>query len=116
MLAELAIGFCRALSAIARRRGLMFEYQILSEIDPVTCDRAIVATVEDVAKRLGVPTRRLPSGAAHDAQMMAELAPIGMIFVPSKDGRSHSAAEWTPWESIEIGANCLLGTLYSLAT
>jgi N-carbamoyl-L-amino-acid hydrolase len=116
VIAALGDGFRKALSAIARRRGLMFEYEVLSEIDPVTCDRAIVGTIERVAGELGVESRRLPSGAAHDAQMIAELAPIGMIFVPSKDGRSHSPAEWTSWESIEIGANCLLGTLYSLAS
>jgi N-carbamoyl-L-amino-acid hydrolase len=116
VLAELGIGFRRAISAIARRRGLMFEYEVLSEIDPVSCDRSILAAVEAAAASLGAQTKRLPSGAAHDAQMMAELAPIGMIFVPSKDGRSHSPAEWTSWESIEIGANCLLRTLYALAT
>ena len=116
VLGELAIGFSKALSAIARRRGLMFEYEIRSEIDPVSCDPSIVATIDAAAKSLGTPTKRMPSGAAHDAQMMSELAPIGMIFVPSKDGRSHSPAEWTSWESIEIGANCLLRTLYALAT
>jgi N-carbamoyl-L-amino-acid hydrolase len=116
VLAELGNGFRKAISAIARRRGLMFEYEVLSEIDPVSCDRAILAAIEAAAASLGAPTKRLPSGAAHDAQMMAELAPIGMIFVPSKDGRSHSPAEWTSWESIEIGANCLLRTLYALAT
>jgi N-carbamoyl-L-amino-acid hydrolase len=116
ILNELGIGFRRALSAIARRRGLMFEYEVLSEIDPVSCDRTILETIETAAKSLGAPSRRLPSGAAHDAQMMADLAPVGMIFVPSKDGRSHSPAEWTAWESIEVGANCLLRTLYYLAT
>ena len=116
ILNELAIGFRRALSAIARRRGLMFEFEVLSEIDPVSCDRGIVEAVEAAAKSLGEESKRLPSGAAHDAQMIADLAPVGMIFVPSKDGRSHSPAEWTPWESIEVGANCLLRTLYALAT
>lgn len=116
VLAELGLGFRRAMSAIARRRGLMFEYDVLSEIDPVRCDAAILAAVEDSARSLSASSRRLPSGAAHDAQSMADLAPVGMIFVPSKDGRSHSPAEWTSWESIELGANCLLRTLYRLAT
>ncbi|MEX1362263.1 MAG: Zn-dependent hydrolase [Nannocystaceae bacterium] len=116
VLAELGLGFRRAMSAIARRRGLMFEYDVLSEIDPVHCDAGILAAVEDSARSLSASSRRLPSGAAHDAQSMADLAPVGMIFVPSKDGRSHSPAEWTSWESIELGANCLLRTLYRLAT
>jgi len=104
------------MSAIARRRGLMFEFEVLSEIDPVACDAAVLEAIEAAAVSLGVSSQRIPSGAAHDAQSMAYLAPVGMIFVPSKDGRSHSPAEWTSWESIEIGANCLLRTLLRLAT
>lgn len=115
VLAELANGFRRALSAIARRRKLMFEFEVLSEIDPVNCDKEIQRTISRVAKDLGQDPWQLPSGAAHDAQMMADFTSVGMIFVPSKDGRSHSPAEWTPWESIEIGANCLLNTLCRLA-
>jgi N-carbamoyl-L-amino-acid hydrolase len=58
----------------------------------------------------------LTSGAAHDAQIIAGIAPAGMIFVPSKEGRSHSAAEWTAWADIEAGANILLNTLRRLAS
>lgn len=116
VLLDLANGMRRAISAIARRRRLMFDFEVLSEIDPVRCDPTIRETIENAASRLGVEYGCLPSGAAHDAQMMADLTPVGMIFVPSKEGRSHSAAEWTSWESIELGANCLLNSLYGLAT
>jgi len=115
VLADLANGFRRTLSAIARRRGLMFEYEVLSEIEPVACDAEITKTISEASASLGLTPVHLPSGAAHDAQMLADIAPVGMIFVPSKDGRSHSAAEWTAWESIELGANCLLRTLHQLA-
>ncbi len=111
----LADAFRRSISAIARRRGLMFEYEVLSEITPVKCDPVIMQTIENAAARQGVKSLRMPSGAAHDTQMMASLVRSGMIFVPSKEGRSHSAAEWTAWEDIEIGANVLLNTLYTLA-
>jgi N-carbamoyl-L-amino-acid hydrolase len=57
----------------------------------------------------------LPSGAAHDTQMLAGLTRAGMIFVPSREGRSHSPAEWTAWEDIETGANVALNALYALA-
>jgi N-carbamoyl-L-amino-acid hydrolase len=57
----------------------------------------------------------MPSGAAHDAQIMGRLWPVGMIFVPSRGGVSHSPAEWSPWTDIEAGANVLLKTLVSLA-
>lgn len=115
VLTELALGLRKAASAIARRRGLMFEYEVLSEIDPVRCDKGILAAIEAAAESLGAPTMRLPSGAAHDAQMMADLGPVGMIFVPSKDGRSHTPAEWTQWQAIGLGADALLRTLHSLA-
>lgn len=115
VLLELANAMRRAISAIARRRRLMFEFDVLSEIDPVKCDATVRDVIQSVAGAMNVDYSCLPSGAAHDAQMMADLTPVGMIFVPSKDGRSHSPAEWSSWESIEIGANCLLNSLYRLA-
>lgn len=115
ILAELTNAFRKALSAIARRRDLMFEFDILSEIEPVNCDREIVDTIKRLAKAEDLQFHGMPSGAAHDAQIMADLTRVGMIFVPSKDGRSHSAAEWTHWEDIEIGANLTLQTLIEVA-
>ncbi|MGD8842049.1 MAG: Zn-dependent hydrolase [Gammaproteobacteria bacterium] len=106
----------RTLSAIARRRGLMFEFTVLSEVAPVQCDYAVVNAIDDAATVLELPATHLNSGAAHDAQIIASIAPTGMIFVPSKGGRSHSAAEWTAWSDIEAGANTLLHTLTRLAT
>lgn len=115
VLARLADGFRRTLSAIARRRGLMFEFEVKSEIAPVACDPELVAHVEQVARDLDPRAMRLPSGAAHDAQALAALAPIAMLFVPSQAGRSHHPAEWTAWEDIELGANALLVCLASLS-
>jgi N-carbamoyl-L-amino-acid hydrolase len=112
---ELANAFRRALSAIARRRGLMFEFKILSEIKPVKCDIGITNTVENVAKALKIPLLQMASGAAHDTQIMVNITRAGMIFVPSKDGRSHSVAEWTDMDDIEKGANVALNTLYRIA-
>jgi len=114
-LGALADAFRIALSAIARRRGLMFEFDILSEVGPVRCDARIAEVVAEVARELGTLPHPMPSGAAHDAQVMARLAPAGMIFVPSVGGRSHSPAEWTHWEDIEMGANVLLRTAWRLA-
>jgi N-carbamoyl-L-amino-acid hydrolase len=116
VLSDLSGAFRRSMSAIARRRELMFEFEVLSQLEPVACDAAIVSTVEEVAQELGQSHIRMPSGAAHDTQQIASVARAGMIFVPSKDGRSHSPAEWTPWENIEAGANVLLGTLKRLAS
>jgi len=109
-------GACRrALSAIARRRNLMFEFKILSEITPVKCSSGLVDQIKQVSESLKIPNLRMASGAAHDAQMLAGVTRTAMLFVPSKDGRSHSSAEWTDMRDIEKGANVLLNTLARLA-
>lgn len=115
VLDRLAAAFRRAISAIARRRDLMFEFDVLSELEPVKCDPVVMQAVAESARELSVSSMQMPSGAAHDTQMLAGLTRAGMIFVPSKEGRSHSPAEWTAWEDIEIGANVALNTLYKLA-
>lgn len=116
ILEALGDAFRRTLSAIVRRRELMFEFTVLSEIAPVQCDASVIAAIDASVQDLGLPATHLNSGAAHDAQIIAGIAATGMIFVPSKEGRSHSAAEWTAWDDIEAGANTLLNTLRRLAT
>ncbi len=113
---ELADALRKALSAIARRRGLMMELEIQSRIEPVDCDPALADLLESEAKKLDLSWRRMPSGAAHDAQIVASIAPVVMIFVPSRDGQSHSPSEWTDWEDINAGAQLLLESVRSLAT
>ena len=56
----------------------------------------------------------MPSGAGHDAQMLARVCPTAMVFVPSKDGISHNPAEHTDDEDLENGANALLRTMLAL--
>jgi N-carbamoyl-L-amino-acid hydrolase len=116
VLHDLSEAFRRAISAIVRRRGLMFEFEVLSEITPVRCDAGILHVIEQAVRDLGEPVERLPSGAAHDTQQLAAITRVGMIFVQSKEGRSHSPSEWSSWEAIEAGANALLSTLYRLAS
>lgn len=114
-LTELASALRRALAAIARRRGLMFEFDVLSEVAPADCDPATAACLERQAQALGLGTLRMPSGAAHDCQIMAPRWPSALLFVPSKDGRSHSSAEWTPLEQIVAGVDVLLNAVAELA-
>ena len=85
-------------------------------VAPVELDPRVRSAIDVRARGLGLSAVAMPSGAGHDAQNMATLAPTGMIFVPSRDGRSHSPAEHTDWEDIENGANVLLATLTHLAT
>ncbi|MGD8614216.1 MAG: Zn-dependent hydrolase [Gammaproteobacteria bacterium] len=115
VLDELANAFRRAMSAIARRRDLMFEFEVLGELAPRKCDPGVVDTISALCREMGINSTHMHSGAAHDTQIMSTLTRAGMIFVPSKDGRSHSASEWTAWEDIELGANVLLNSLNRLA-
>jgi beta-ureidopropionase / N-carbamoyl-L-amino-acid hydrolase len=78
---------------------------------PAVATPAIQSQIEAAASGLGLKTMRLPSGAGHDAQLMAKLGPMGMIFVPSVDGISHSPKELTRWSDCANGANVLLQTI-----
>jgi len=62
------------------------------------------AAIREAAKSLGLATMDLPSNAVHDAQKMARLAPFGMIFLPSRDGISHSPKKFTSWQDVANGA------------
>ncbi len=75
----------------------------------------IQRVIEASAKKLGLKTRHLPSGAGHDAQQMAKLMPMGMIFIPSIGGISHSPRELSSWQDCANGANVLLETVLELA-
>lgn len=108
---------CRkALSAIARKHRLKFEYEEKSWLEPKHCHPKIMGLFETQAKTLGYEYLSLPSGAGHDAQFFADITPTGMIFVPSLHGVSHAPDEWTDWKDIEKGGNLLLHTALSLAT
>src|SRR5258705_1086632 len=78
-------------------------------------DRDVVDTVERAARAAGARHRRILSGAGHDAQYMAAIGPTGMVFVPSRDGRSHCEEEFTPIDDIEQGATTLLRAALDLA-
>jgi len=75
----------------------------------------IQRVIEASAKKLKLKTRHLPSGAGHDAQQMAKLMPMGMIFIPSIGGISHSPKELSSWQDCANGANVLLETVLELA-
>lgn len=100
----------------AARHQVSVEYRRESITDPVELDDRLQRLVATTAAGLGLATLPMPSGAGHDSQNLATLAPTGMIFVPSVAGRSHSPAESTGWEDIGNGANVLLGCVHALAT
>jgi N-carbamoyl-L-amino-acid hydrolase len=79
----------------------------LDDVDPARSDPATQTAIRDAAKSLGLATMDLPSGAVQDAQQIAKTAPMGMIFVPSRDGISHSPKEFTSWQDVANGAEAL---------
>jgi N-carbamoyl-L-amino-acid hydrolase len=97
-----------ACRAHASDEGCEISMRTLARFEPVEFDKTMIDLVESTAQRLGHSTRRLPSGAGHDAQMLARVCPTSMIFVPSVDGLSHNIAEYTTPADIEAGANVLL--------
>ena len=104
-----------------RARQIAAQTRTEIEITPAGQNQGAAATpevqaaIESAAARLGWKSRRLPSGAGHDAQMMATLGPMGMIFVPSVGGISHSPKEFTTWEDCARGADVLLHTVLAAA-
>jgi beta-ureidopropionase / N-carbamoyl-L-amino-acid hydrolase len=100
---------------LAEAEGVNVASRSLARFEPVDFDPATVELVEATARRLGHSTRRLPSGAGHDAQMLGRVCPTAMIFTPSVDGLSHNIAEHTHPDDVTAGANVLLHTLLALA-
>lgn len=100
---------------LAEREGIEVEHRTLARFDPVPFDPGMVDRVEAAAQALGHSVMRMPSGAGHDAQMLARVCPTSMIFVPSVDGVSHNINEFTAPEDLEAGTNVLLRVLLDLA-
>jgi len=98
----------------AARRQLQVEIEWVSEGSPVACApgprEAIIAAIQE----LDQPYLELPSGASHDAALLARLCPMGMIFIPSRDGRSHCPEEWSDPEDVALGAEALLAAALRL--
>jgi hydantoinase/carbamoylase family amidase len=113
---ELERGMLERARGEATARGVELEVRGVGRWRPAPCEPGVIDAVERSAHRLGLRAMRMVSGAGHDAQALAEVAPAGMVFVPSVGGRSHDPSEYTPWESCVNGANVLLGAAIELAT
>ncbi|MBT8337291.1 MAG: Zn-dependent hydrolase [Gemmatimonadetes bacterium] len=111
-------GVLRAIQARAERiatdRGVAVDFEPFYVSEAAPAAEGLRRAVEGAAEGLGLRHMRLPSGAGHDAQSMAKLCPMGMIFVPSRGGISHAPDEFTEADQITAGANALLGTALEL--
>ena len=103
-----------ALERIGLQTGCRIALEPQFDVAPTPADPIVMATIQAVAADLGLPFSRLPSRASHDAQEIGRRWPMGMIFVPSRDGLSHSAAEFTSEAQCCAGAAVLLETLQRL--
>lgn len=101
-------------AAIGARRGVAIEWTSLMRDAPLTVSSDMVGMAEDAARAVGAPWRRLTSGASHDANHVARLCPIGLLFIPCRDGRSHCPEEWAEVEHLATGARVMLELLLRL--
>lgn len=105
----------KALSEIAERRGVTYELTEYNNDHPMKCEPAITQKIEAACKAQGISYEYTISGAFHDSMLVGEFAPVAMIFVPSKDGISHSPEEWTGYDDLAAGTDVLADTLIAMA-
>jgi acetylornithine deacetylase/succinyl-diaminopimelate desuccinylase-like protein len=98
----------------AQRFGLDLKVEFLGKHLPSLMSDQIQNIFAEACDDLGLSQVSLTSGAGHDGQSFDGLCPVGMIFVPSKNGASHSAREFTEWEDCVNGANVLLQAVLRL--
>jgi allantoate deiminase len=100
---------------IAAERGVSISYEVVSDVPPMGMDAQVKAELQAAVEARGVRWMPMVSGAGHDSQVMATRVPTAMLFVPSVEGRSHSAAEYTSAEDAARGATVLAAALHRLA-
>ncbi|HEY4533885.1 MAG TPA: Zn-dependent hydrolase [Fusobacterium sp.] len=104
------------LNKISMEVGSLIHKERLVRFEPVTFNQGIVEIIEKSAKNRDIVTKRMTSGAGHDAQMMSRICPTAMIFVPSLNGISHNPKEFTEESDLENGANILLDVVVDLSS
>lgn len=115
LLQEAEARFDELCEQLAASEGVTITRRSLARFEPVDFDAAMIDLVEHHAQALGHSTMRMPSGAGHDAQMLARVCPTSMIFVPSVNGLSHNLAELTDAADLQAGADVLLQMIIELA-
>ena len=103
------------LKALEQKEQVSISVKRLARFEPVVFDQKIVELVEQATAKRGLSSKRMTSGAGHDAQMLARICPAAMIFVPSHGGVSHSPKEYTPAADLVAGANVLLDVVVKLS-
>ena len=115
VLNEISDRIIKSIETACNSRKLKYNIKHASYTKPVLLSKKIAKIIEIAAKNQGIETLRMVSGAVHDSSVVAELTDVGMIFVPSKNGRSHCPEEYTDIKYIEIAANILLESVIELS-
>jgi beta-ureidopropionase / N-carbamoyl-L-amino-acid hydrolase len=116
VLATCERGLQARVDEIAAAEGVTAAWRSLARFAPVAFAEDVIALVDRAAAGRGHTVMRLPSGAGHDAQMLARMCPTGMVFVPSRGGISHNPAEFTEPEDLAAGCQVLADVLVELAS
>lgn len=105
----------KEIEKIAQERKVTVEITEYNNDYPMKCDKNIIELLKKSCKKNQIPYEMTISGAFHDSMLVGEFAPVAMIFVPSRDGISHSPKEWTDFADIAIGTDILADTLAAMA-
>ncbi len=103
------------ISEIEQRRGVSVQVTEYNNDHPMQCDPGIMQKLEKACRANDVSYEYTISGAFHDSMLVGEFAPVAMVFVPSRNGISHSPEEWTDFADIAAGTDVLADTLLALA-
>jgi N-carbamoyl-L-amino-acid hydrolase len=107
-------GVEKRFAEIAKDENVTLECSLRSKLPSAMADANLQTAIRSAATSAGLATTDLPSGACHDAQELASITKMGMIFIPSQGGISHSPGELSAWEDISNGAEVLYRTVLLL--
>lgn len=113
---EKAVNSIRSFSSeVCKKRNIELQLEEVVRFDPIHFPKHMIDAVDEAAKEAGIATMRIASGAGHDAQILAKVTDVGMIFTPSKGGLSHCPEEYTDYEDIAKGTQVLFNTMLKIA-
>lgn len=112
---ELISKLTQKIAQVEEQRNVKIRMKQYNNDYPMKCDERIMEKIESACCKQSVSFQKVISGAFHDTMFVGEFTPVGMIFIPSKNGISHSPEEWTNFEDIAVGTDILANTLVSMA-
>ncbi len=112
---EAVVSISAEIHAIAAKRGLSATITLMQALAESPCDPSLMGLLDEALADLSLPARRLPSGAGHDAMVMADLCPVAMLFIRCEGGISHNPAEAATEADCALAAQAMLGFVEKLA-